>query len=218
MDIVKTVNFLRALKANNNREWFEDNRAEYNLLREDFYKLIEDIKFGSMEFDKSFEFYIPKKVAYRINRDLRFSKDKTPYKAEFGALFAPNKLEKENGYHFHIDFEGQLHIGGGAYLPEKDSLQRIKRKIIEDPETFLEIIYNKEFDKVFGGLSDEFSYKRIPPEFVDNFELTKYLKLKGFFAFHTFQLNEYKDQNIAEFVSDKFRILSHLVKYLKEII
>lgn len=218
MDITKTVNFLRTLKANNNREWFEEHRTEYNQLREEFFKLIEDIKFGSIQFDKSFEFYNPKKVAYRINRDLRFSKDKSPYKAEFGALFAPNKQEKENGYHFHIDYEGKLHIGAGAYLPEKEALARIKRKIVEDPETFLEIIYNKEFDKVYGGLSEEFSYKKIPPEFIDNFELSEYLKLKGFFAFKVFEMKEYKNQNIAEFISDKFRIASDLVKYLKEII
>jgi uncharacterized protein (TIGR02453 family) len=218
MNVIKTVKFLKALKFNNNKEWFDRNRAEYTNLREDFYKLIEDIKFSSISFDKSFEFFNPRKVAYRINRDIRFSKDKSPYKSEFGALFAANKQEKENGYHFHINSEGQLGIGGGAYLPEKDTLIRIRRKIIEDPETFEEIIYNKEFNKTFGGLSQEFTYKKIPPEFSDHYELGEYLKLKGFFAFKTFELDEYKNENIAEFISDKFRILGDLVQYLKGII
>ncbi len=218
MDIKRTAHFLSVLKANNNKEWFEENRAEYNLLREQFYKLIDDIKFSSISFDKTFESYSSRKVAYRINRDIRFAKDKSPYKSEFGALFAANKKEKENGYHFHINHEGQLFIGGGAYLPDKDQLGRIKRKIIEDPETFEEIIYNKEFDKVFGGLSTEFTYKRIPPEFSDNYELTEYLKLKGFFAYRGFDLNDYNSSNLAEFISDKFRVLYPLVNYLKEIL
>ena len=218
MNVHKTVQFLKALKANNNKEWFEANRADYTVLREDFFKMIEDIKFSSIKFDKTFEFYQPKKVAYRINRDIRFSKDKSPYKSEFGALFAPNKQEKENGYHFHINDKGELGIGGGSYLPDKDQLARIKRKIVEDPETFLEIIYNKEFDKTFGGLDESFTYKKLPPEFSDNIDLAEYLKLKGFFAYKTFQPSDYKDKNIAEFVSDKFRVLSNLVKYLKEII
>lgn len=218
MNVEKTIKFLNALKANNNKEWFEQNRAEYTILREDFYKLIEDIKFSSISFDKTFEAYNPKRVAYRINRDVRFSKDKSPYKSEFGALFAANKQEKENGYHFHINSQGQLFVGGGAYLPDRDQLTKIKRKIVEDPETFEEIIYNKEFNKVFGGLSTEFTYKKIPPEFNDKYELAEYLKLKGFFAFKGFEFNEYGKVNLAEFISDKFKIVSPLVKYIKEIL
>lgn len=218
MNITRTVNFLENLGLNNNKIWFENNRTEYNLLREDFYKLLDDIKFSSISFDKVFESYNARKAAYRINRDLRFSKNKTPYKTEFGALFAANKQEKENGYHFHIDNKGFLHIGGGAYLPEKEQLSAIKKKIIEDTETFLEIIYNREFDQVYGGLSREFEYKRIPSEYSNNYELVEYLKLKGFFAYTSFPISKYKNQNLADFITDKFRIVSPLVKYLREVV
>ncbi len=218
MNVLKTVEFLKNLKLNNNKEWFEVHRVEYNQLREEFYMLIEDIKFGSMAFDKTFEFYNPRRVAYRINRDVRFSKDKSPYKTEFGALFAANKQEKENGYHFHINAEGELYIGGGAYLPDKEGLKKIKNKIIEDPETFLEIIYNKEFNNLFSGLSSEFKYKRIPSEYQDNFELIEYLKLKGFFAYKGYKIEEYRNKDLAEFIVENFRVVHPLVQYLREIL
>jgi uncharacterized protein (TIGR02453 family) len=218
MNVVKLVSFLKALKNNNNKEWLELNRAEYEVLRSEFSKLIEDIKFLSLKFDKAFENYNTKKVAYRINRDIRFSKDKSPYKAEFGALFAENKKEEENGYHFHIDYNGNLFIGGGAYLPSKENLTRIKKKIISNPETFEAIVYNPKFVREFEGLSKEFIYKRVPTEFANVFEFSEELKLKGFFAVKSFGIDDYKHQDLAKFISHKFEILSTLVKYLREIV
>lgn len=216
MDIDRLVKFLTLLKSNNNKIWFQENRVEYIEIKNAFLKLIEEIIFYSVEFDVLFKNLSPSKVLYRLNRDLRFSRNKLPYKDEFGALFALRKKESENGYHFHINSSGELFIGAGIYRASKVLLNKIKDKIIEDPETFENIIYNREFNDVFGGLSQEFRYKKIPQEYAKFYDLVEILSLKSFFVFKGFKLSEYKNDP-ARFISNKFKEVSPLVKYLKEI-
>ena len=138
--------YLENLKKNNNRDWFNANKNDYNT---------------ELEKVKGFYNYILEKLnesdnleklhSYRIYRDVRFSKDKTPYKTYFGANMTRATNELRGGYYLHIE-EGSTYIGGGFFAPNKDDLKRIRQELELDSEEFRDIINNKQFKDFFGTI------------------------------------------------------------------
>jgi len=142
-----TLSFLKEIKLNNNREWFQSNQVAYKEAKTNFETFIQEVIKGIIEFDPIVKGLEAKNCIFRINRDIRFSHDKSPYKSNFGAFIVrggKKNGDKFAGYYLHIE-PGACFIAGGAYMPPSPWLSAIREKIDQQPEQFKKIIGNKEF-------------------------------------------------------------------------
>ena len=177
------LQFLKKLKRNNNRTWFESHKHEYEerlkLPMQSFiFSLQPHFSAFAPEFDLS-----PKHSIFRIYRDVRFSNDKTPYKTHIAAHFVLRGKEKGfvgSGYYFHIE-PGEVFIGGGIYMPDSDQLKKIRKAIAQDSDEFLSILGNRTFKKRFGKLEGN-KLQRIPKGYDESHPMAEWLKLKQFFV------------------------------------
>ena len=152
-----TLDFLTAIKCNNNRDWFIANRPLYLEAKENFEAFVQVIIDKLIVFEPLMKGLEAKSCVYRINRDIRFSNDKSPYKTHLGAFIirgGKNNGDKYAGYYFHIE-PGKSIMAGGAYMPPSPWLSSIREKISEQPEEFIKIINSNEFVKYFGGIDGE---------------------------------------------------------------
>ena len=152
-----TLEFLNGLKHNNNREWFLKNQAAYKDAKLNFETFVQEIINQIIVFDPIMKGLEVKSCIFRINRDIRFSNDKSPYKSNFGAFIVRGgKMngDKFAGYYFHIEPGGSM-IAGGAYVPPSQWLNAIREKISDEPDEFLKIINDKNFKKYFGNIEGE---------------------------------------------------------------
>jgi uncharacterized protein (TIGR02453 family) len=177
------LQFLRKLKRNNTRAWFENHKQEY----EEFLKLpMQSFIFSLQPYFAAFapEFDLsPKRSIFRIYRDIRFSNDKTPYKTHIAAHFVLRGKEKGfvgSGYYFHIE-PGEVFIGGGIYMPDSDQLKGIRKALAQHSDEFLSIIDSRRFKKRFGKLEGN-RLQRIPKGYEESHPMAEWLKLKQFFA------------------------------------
>ncbi len=179
----ESVGFLKKLKRNNNRDWFNAHKDEY----EQFIKFPMQTFIASMQplfgdFAPEFDVH-PKRSMFRIYRDTRFSKDKTPYKTHMAAHFVlrgkPKGFEG-SGYYLHIA-PGEVFIGGGIYLPDNDQLKKIRKSIVDRSKEFLGIVNKPSFKKMFPAISGQ-KLSRPPKGFDPNHPMIEWLKLKQFFT------------------------------------
>ncbi len=175
--------FLKKLKRNNNREWFTKHKNEF----EEFVKfpmqsLIASLQPFFAEFAPEFDIN-PKKSLFRIYRDTRFSKDKSPYKTHVAAHFelrSKARIMEGAGYYFHLA-PGEVFLGGGIYLPDNEQLKKIRRAIVEHDKEFSTIIEASKFKKLFGTVRGS-KLSRPPKGFAPDHPMVEYLKLKQFFV------------------------------------
>jgi uncharacterized protein (TIGR02453 family) len=152
------IDFLKELSKNNNREWFADNKSFYREAMSAFEEVTAQMIGYIGETDKQITGLQPKDCIFRIYRDIRFSKDKTPYKTHFDAFIAKKGGRKSPyaGYYMHV-MPGKSLLGGGVYAPIPEILNYIRREIYNFPDEFNAIIHNPEFNMLFGELFDESS-------------------------------------------------------------
>lgn len=184
-----TFSFLKDLAENNNREWFLENKERYELAREnviDFTsELIKQMHLVDLNIDTELE---AKKCIMRIYRDIRFSKDKTPYKTNFGVSIPTiGKKAGRAEYFLHIA-PGNSFIAGGYWMPRADHLKAIRQEIDYNGSTLKNIVTEKGFVELFGDFTKQEQLKNNPKEYDANNENISLLKLKSFVAFH--QLND----------------------------
>lgn len=177
------IAFLRKLKKNNNREWFHNHKQEYEEdLRFPMQCLIATLREKMRDAAPDFDFN-PKKSIFRIHRDVRFSKNKAPYKTNIAASFnlrgkkSPTEMP---GLYVGIE-PGSVFIGGGLYMPMGDQLKAIRRSIVETPQEFLAVINDKKFTKRFGGIMGE-RLAKAPLGFPKDHPMIEHLKHKQFFV------------------------------------
>lgn len=157
--------FFKDLAKNNNKEWFDANRKRYEQsVKEPFAAFVAEAIKRIAKHDKSIHLE-PKDAIFRINKDIRFSKDKTPYKLETSAIISPagRKDHKVPGIYFAFGPEA-VKFYGGCYQPEKDQLEMIRTAIIRDPKGFRKVIDAKTFKATFGTVQGE-ANKVLPAEF-----------------------------------------------------
>jgi len=159
METIKktTLSFLSDLKKNNNREWFRSNQAGYSDAKKNFENLVQKIIYEIALFDPIMKGLEVKSCVYRINRDIRFSNDKSPYKSHFGAFIVrggKKNGDKFAGYYVHIE-PGKSLIAGGAYMPPSPWLAAIREKIDQESSSFIKILNRKDFIKYFGKIDGE---------------------------------------------------------------
>jgi uncharacterized protein (TIGR02453 family) len=155
INLKPVIGFLSGLRENNNKAWFDKNRAAYEQAREAFEDLIEQLisELGAFE---NLQGVSARDCIFRINRDVRFSKDKSPYKTSVGAAIAPGgKKSKELGYYIHIQPQSQSLLAGGLYMPTSDQLAKFRQAIDRDARPFKKITKDVDFVRYFGALEGE---------------------------------------------------------------
>lgn len=177
------INFLKRLKRNNNRLWFEKHKEEYEVsVKLPMQSLIAALHPHFERFAPEFDVN-PKRSIFRIYRDVRFSKDKTPYKTHVAAHFVlrgkPKGVEG-SGYYLHVE-PGEIFVGGGIYMPDNDQLKKIRKAIAGQPERFLTIVRQSKFKKTFGALEGE-KLHRPPKGYEPDHPMAEWLKYKQFFV------------------------------------
>ncbi|WP_447952102.1 DUF2461 domain-containing protein [Chryseobacterium koreense] len=178
-----TLQFLRELSRNNNREWFLENKEKYISANENVIVFVEKLIEEIAKFDEDIGKLDAKKSLFRIYRDVRFSKDKTPYKSNFGAGLGIGKGNKVSGYYLHIE-PGKSFLAGGAYQPKSPVLKEIRKEISMNGAEFLEILKKDDFRNNFRGLSVEDKLVKVPQGFEKYDPMAEYLKLKSFVVIH----------------------------------
>lgn len=180
----QTLRFLTALKKNNNKPWFDANRAQYEAARIDFSNFIQLVIDALQKSDTTITGLTARDCLFRINRDIRFSKDKTPYKTAFGAsIKRGGRKSGFAGYYFHLE-PGQTFGGGGLWMPEAPALKAVRQEIDYNWEEFRGIVAEKSFQKTYGDLykSGEVSLATMPKGYEKDNPAAPYLRLKSFIA------------------------------------
>jgi uncharacterized protein (TIGR02453 family) len=180
----QTLKFLSQLKKNNNKPWFDAHRAQYEAARIDFSNFIQLVIDAVQKSDTTITGLTAKDCQFRINRDIRFSKDKRPYKENFGAFICRGgKKSIYAGYYFHLA-PGNSFIGGGLWQPEPENLKKVRQEIDYNWGEFQSILKNKNFKKIYGDLykGEDVSLSRMPKGYEEDNPAIDYLKLKSLIA------------------------------------
>ncbi len=213
-----TIDFLRKLKKNNNRDWFNKNKKLYEDAKYDFEVFIFELIQKISEYDESISGLEPKDCLFRIYKDVRFSKDKLPYKTNLGAsINKGGRKAPTAGYYVHID-PAEYFLGSGLYMPMPDKLLEVRTKIADDHGKFRKIVENKDFKKVYGKLWSGDSLKTAPKGFEKDHPALEYLKLKSFIAGHTVKEEKVLSKNYAEYCARIFRAVKPLNDFLNSAI
>ena len=187
MNFKKTFDFLKKLSKNNNRDWFEKHKSEYLSIKGEFELFVADVLEGMVAVDERLAGLDPKKLTFRIYRDIRFSKDKTPYKNFLSAgLSRAGKGTGVPGYYFQIEPGNKSMLAAGLYSPDAEYLSKIRQEIDYSGDTLKKILSDKKFKKQFGDLWNGDTLKTIPKGYDRDHIHMKYLKLKSFLVMTTF--------------------------------
>lgn len=172
-----TISFLKNLAQNNNRDWFAENKSVYQEANENVVAFADEVLALLNQFDK-IETPNGKKAVKRIYRDVRFSKNKAPYKNNFGIGFVRSGADRRGGFYIHLQ-PGQCFIGGGFWGPEKEDLLRIRKHIEVDDSELRAVINSKAFKSNFGSLEGE-QLKSAPKGFDKEHPAIDLLRYKQF--------------------------------------
>jgi len=168
-----------------------------------------------LTFDESLAGLNPRKLGFRIYRDVRFSKDKRPYKINMGAGFsAHGKMEQEPGYYIHIE-PGKSFIAGGLYMPDSENLSRIRQEIDYNTDTFLKILNDRKFKKLFPSLDDFDKLKTAPKGYPKDHPHIDLLKHKSYIVSHYFTDKEVLDKKFAKKAAEVAKTLKPLNDFLR---
>jgi uncharacterized protein (TIGR02453 family) len=213
-----TLQFLKALKKNNNREWFEKNRPKYENAKQDYLQFVTEVLDGIKKSDQSLQFLEPKQCVFRIHRDARFSKNKDPYKTNFGASFSLGAKKIDTaGYYFHLE-PGACFIGGGFWFPMAPELNKIRQEMDYCFKEFKSIINEKKFKNKYGVLNETDKLVRPPKGYEPNNPAIEYLKLKNLTATMEITDADVLNKNLVKKVISSFEALSPLVHFLNKAI
>lgn len=216
MKTKELVKFLKELKANNEKSWFDENRDRYKKLRDEFVELVGELIFAIGGFDRSMAVLEPKRCLFRINRDIRFSKNKSPYKTQFSAAFAKGGKKTGNPmYYFHINADGELFTAAGIYCPTSDQLWDVRSSIARNPEKIYDVIEEPKFKKAFD-IYDIEKLKTAPQGFTRDHPEIELLRLKHYVVKEAIKVNQLKG-DLAGHVVESFKKMSPLVDYLNEV-
>ncbi len=212
-----SLSFLINLKKNNNKPWFDKNREKYLSAKADFENFVKDIIDRLSSFDEDIKLLEVKNCTFRINRDIRFSKDKTPYKTNMGASF--NKGGKKSiyaGYYFNLEPGGKSFAGGGLWMPAAPELKKLRQEIDYCYPEFKKILISSSFTKQYGGI--EMNKKDMlvnaPKGYEKDNAALEFLKLKSFVATKNIEDSLLALPSLAAEVSKTFKALMPLVKFM----
>lgn len=212
----EALQFLEDLIANNNTEWMHANKKRYDNYKKDYHNFIGSILAEMKPLDKALEPLEVKNCTFRINRDIRFSKDKSPYKTNMGVWFTQNKFRKNSpGYYIHYE-KGNSFIAGGVWCPEPNELKQIRKEIAFFHDDLEAIINDKKFKSEYGSLSrdENNTLKKAPKDFDPNHPAIDYLKLKSFTASTKIEDTLFTDNDFSKIVAQKLIALKPMNDFL----
>jgi uncharacterized protein (TIGR02453 family) len=217
----QTIQFIQNLKENNNKPWFDENRKVYEVAKKDFASLVEMLIKGIGQFDKNIEEanLQPKDCMFRINRDVRFSKNKDPYKTNFGAWFCKGRKNATSaGYYLHID-PTECFLAGGLWMPEAENLKKIRAEIDYNFEEFSNILNENSFKKTFtNGLDRDSATVRPPKGYDEANPAIEFIKLKSFTVSSKFDSKMVFDSNFSDTMLEGFKAMQTYVAFLNRAI
>ena len=215
MEFTALTAYLAELAYNNNKPWFEEHRATYDRLRGEWLEFVGQVIAGIAQFDPTVSVISPKDALFRINRDVRFSKDKTPYKTTFSAAICPQgRNSGRPAYYFHVTEAAELMIGGGVWMPEPAILAQIRKFIAEHPERLTEVLGDPAFTTTFGTIQGE-RLKRPPQGYDETTPGIEYIKLKSFTVSFVPEGWLSREAGLAGEIVTGFREMLPLIRWLR---
>ncbi len=209
-----TITFLKQLSKNNNKQWFDDHRDQYAAAKEDHEALVANILDGLSASEPWFKEQKAKDCIFRIFRDVRFSKDKTPYKAHFGAFFSKGGRKYPGaGYYLHIEPGGKSFAGGGLWMPEAPMLKAVRQEIDYNFKDFKKIIEDKRFKKFFGKPEGEQLIK-LPQGYKEDNPAIEYLKMKSYTVSCNLTDAEISGKVLAKKTLEVFGVMKPFIDFL----
>ncbi len=214
----KTLRFLTKLKKNNDRDWFNANKKEYEAAREEFTEVVEKLIAGIAAFDPSVIGIQPKDCLFRIYRDVRFSKDKSPYKTAFGAYIAPGgRKSMAPGYYIHAEPKACF-LAGGMHMPQPADLLAVRNAIVADPKAIPKIENAAAFKKYFEKVASHEMLKTAPKGFDPDHPAINYLRLKGYTVAHEIKKDaDFKDPKFPAYAVRVFKAMTPLIDFLRSV-
>lgn len=210
----ESLKFLEDLKKNNQRDWFLANKSRYESYKKEYYHLTQSFLDEMKSKDHSLDHLEVKNCVFRINRDIRFSKDKSPYKTHMGIwLSAGTKNTNLSGYYVHIE-KGASFIAGGVYSPENTDLKKIRKEIAFFYDELEEITADKNFRSVFGELDKNNALKMAPKDFEKDHPAIEFLKLKSFTASAKIDDTAITDKDFVKKTAAKLILLKPMNAFL----
>jgi uncharacterized protein (TIGR02453 family) len=213
------LKFLKDLKKNNNREWFEKNKPRFETAKADFESFVTDLLAEMIKFDESLAGLEPKKLIFRIYRDVRFSKDKSPYKKNMSAAMSSvGKGLMVPGYYFHIEPGSNSMLGVGLYMPQPENLAKVRQEIDYNGTSLTKIFKDRKFKSNFGDFWDEDKLKMVPKGYAKDHPHGEWLKLKSFIVTHSFTDKEVIDKKFLRNITGVAKSAKPLNDFLEEAI
>jgi uncharacterized protein (TIGR02453 family) len=212
-----TLQFLSQLKKNNVKEWFDANRKTYENAREDYGNLITEVIKQVGKKDADIASLQLKDCIFRINRDVRFSKDKSPYKTNFGAFMARGgKKSIYAGYYFHMEPGGNSFVGGGLWMPMPENLKKVRQEVDYCFDEFLKIVKNKKFVSTYGALdnSPEYVLSRPPKGYDDENPAIEFLKMKSYVTTRRVTDAELASKDLTKLIVSSFEALQPMNAFI----
>ena len=202
-----TFLFLKELKNNNNRDWFNDNRKVYENARDNFADFIGELIQDIQKLDPFITNVTAKNTVFRVFKDVRFSKNKDPYKTYFSAAISKNGKKSEySGYYIHLEPEKKTILASGIWHPQPTVLKSIRNEIAFNLDQYEKIINEKKFIYTFGKVSGN-KLVRPPKGFDKEHPAVEYLKHKDFVVTHEIEDIEVCSDDFKSYCIDKFKIV-----------
>lgn len=211
----ETISFLKQLSVHNDRDWFADHKELYTTAHEDMIAFAEDV-LGRMNGFDTIETPSGKKALKRIYRDVRFSKNKAPYKQHFGIMYTRATAAKRGSYYIHIQ-PGENFLGGGFWGPEKDDLLQIRKHIATDDSDFRTVLNAKSFKKHFGELRGD-QLKSAPKGFDKEHPAIDLLRYKQFLVMKRFTDEEVLSPDFAKNAAQTFKEMQPFLELMTEML
>ncbi len=211
-----TTKFLKDLKKNNNKPWFDAHRKDYENAKQNFADFIQSVIDKHGRKDKTISHLKAKDCMFRINRDVRFSKDKSPYKTNMGAYInRGGKKSLFGGYYFHCE-PGQSFVGGGLWMPMPPELSKVRQEIDYNFAEFKKIVSSKKFKSLYNDVSRDAEYvlTRVPKGYEADNPAAEYLKLKSVVAMTPVSDKDLTSSQLEKKVLQAFETLQPLLYFL----
>ncbi|MFK7925080.1 MAG: DUF2461 domain-containing protein [Bacteroidia bacterium] len=212
----KTFQFIRDLQKHNDRDWFQENKPRYELARANMIDFSEALLDGMLEQDN----LVPmtgKKMLFRIYRDVRFSKNKAPYKNHFSGRMKRATELLRGGYYYHIMPDGGSFIAGGFWGPEKEDLRRIRDELVMDAEPLRQIVADETFVNTFGELVGD-ALKTAPKGFDKEHPDIDLIRMKQFVVRKSFSDKEVLAEDFVPKLLDAFAAMLPFFDYMSDVL
>lgn len=216
-DFSLIFSFLQELSDHNEREWFRANKPIYEQANAEFKKLTELLILRISSFDSSIAGLQPKDCIFRLNRDTRFSHDKTPYKINFGCFMVPGgRNAAKAGYYLHLQ-PGSSFLAGGVYMPPPIALYRVRNQVYNNINEFIHILNEPGFVQFFNKMDGEM-LKRSPRDFPAEFEHNELLRYKSYTITHPMSDDHLFRPDYLGYIESVFSCMKSFIMFINRVL